>query len=111
MPTVVKFAVQDIKPVQHLKYGLHTVILKDNEREYSWAPKWDDLHNIYMVAALVEILNEGKKEDLLKFIHKSSQLITTVVDEATLRLTGVDLRSKETSLPDLLQILKDRHQS
>jgi hypothetical protein len=110
MPTILKFDCQRHEATPRYKFGLHKVCFKDRQgNRYEWVPKWDEVRNIYTIAALTEVLNQGQYVQLAKFAHTSSKVLTRVIEVATEMITegSVDLR-KEVDLTFLEEILKER---
>ncbi len=60
-------------------FNLFTVIFRDAQNnEYSWAPRWDDLQNIFLSAFTTEYYNnEGRSEqkDLPGFINAAQRIV------------------------------------
>ena len=107
----VKFERHNIEATPRYNFGRYKVYFRDKDgNEYDWVPKWDELHKIYQVRAITEILNEGKYEELAKFLHRASGLITTIIEEVTTRLTGgrIDLKKGAIDLGILLEALRER---
>lgn len=110
--TTIMFDHQGHEATPHLRFGLHKVWLKDTRgNRYQWVPKWNEVRNIYTVAALTEVLNRnrGQYEELAKFVHTSSKVITRVIEVASEKISGgrIDLR-KGVDLAFLEEILKER---
>lgn len=110
MLTTIKFDRQGHEATRRYTFGRHKVWFKDTQgNRYQWVPKWDEVRNIYTVAALTEVLNRGQYEELAKFVHTSSKVITRVIEVASERISGgrIDLR-KGVDLAFLEEILEER---
>ena len=110
MVTAIKFDCQRHQATTRNKFGLHKVSFKDRQgNKYYWVPKWHEVRNIYMIAALTEVLNQGQYEELAKFVHTSSKVITRVIELATEKISNgrIDLR-KHANIELLEEILTER---
>ena len=73
-----------------LPFGLQVERFTDaSGTEYDWAPKWEDVREIFIVAAATEIYNTeptGKWDELAAFAETAKNTIDMVLQQAAKRL-------------------------